>query len=365
MTKRDDENESEAFAISQMTTDWLSRALSAAGVNDAQVLGFRTTPVGTGQAALCCRIELDGTARDANLPRSIIGKFPADDEASRASATQGGTYLREVEFYRVLQPLVSIRTPRCHLAEIRDRGPEFALLLEDLAPADQGDQIAGCDEPFAREALLQLIGLHAPTWRDSAILKLPWVNSYHPHRAKFMMQIYKHGLPAFLDRCAHGLTTEEIAFLQRLGQEEEYPCFAENRIFCVVHNDFRLDNFLYEEDRVADTLHVVDWQTYGSGNPMTDVAYFLGGCLLPEVRSAVETELVAEYHENLTASGVTGYTLGECWDDYRIGAFHGLMYAMAGMVHVTRSERGDEMFATMAQRHARQVLDLGADDVLT
>ena len=153
--------------------------------------------------------------------------------------------------------------------------------------------------------------------------------------------------------------------LQRLGAQNEYPGFPEDKLYCVVHNDFRLDNFLYEEDRIAETLHVVDWQTYGSGNPMTDVAYFLGGCLLPEVREAVEKSLVAEYHDQLVASGVTDYDRDECWQDYRVGAFHGLMYAMAGMVHVTRSARGDDMFRTMAQRHTRQVLDLGADDLLT
>jgi hypothetical protein len=40
------------------------------------------------------------------------------------------------------------------------------------------------------------------------------------------------------------------------------------------------------------------------------------------------------------------------------------MYAMAGMTNVAASDRGDELFKTMAQRHTRQILDLAADDFI-
>ena len=40
------------------------------------------------------------------------------------------------------------------------------------------------------------------------------------------------------------------------------------------------------------------------------------------------------------------------------------MMAMAAMVHVKQTERGDRLFAAMVQRHARQILDLGADRFL-
>ena len=43
-----------------------------------------------------------------------------------------------------------------HNFEIEGEGPEFALLLEDLAPAKQGDQLAGCSAEVAEEAGLTL-----------------------------------------------------------------------------------------------------------------------------------------------------------------------------------------------------------------
>jgi hypothetical protein len=359
------EEASVGFGVSDITVPWLNQVLAGAGYREPGVLGFRVEPVGTGQAAICCRIVLEITKATLELPASLVAKFASDDATSRATAASGGTYLREVQFYRELQSRVSIRTPRCYVAEMRDGGPDFVLLLEDLTPAQQGNQIAGCDESLAAAALGELVGLHAPTWGEDSILKLPWVQSSHPERPKLLMQIYRRGLEPFLERCGDGLDAEEVAFLDRLAARDDYPDFPETKSYCVVHNDFRLDNFLYVEGREADTFRTVDWQTYGAGNPMTDVAYFIGGCLLPPLRAKVERDLVGEYHDQLLAAGVSGYDLEECWSDYRRGAYHGLMYAMAGMVHVSQSERGDELFRTMARRHIRQVLDLGADEALS
>lgn len=354
----------EAFAASQITTAWLRRVLAAGGLSNAPVVDFTVAAVGTGQAATSCRITLEYDGDSTGLPATLIAKFPSDDELARTTAALRGTYLREVRFYRDLQPWISIRTPQCYFAEINDPGPAFAVVLEDLFPADQGDQLAGCDVEFARAALRELVGLHAPTWRDRSILDLPWVNSDYPNLPAILAKVYQDGLPQFMARCAPGLAPDELAFLERLGRVDEYPCFPARKSYCVVHNDFRLDNFLYVPSSNVDTVHIVDWQTYGSGNPMTDVAYFLGGCLLPEVRAEVEADLVINYHCWLTENDVHGYSLDECWEDYRRGSYHGLMYAMAGMTNVAASDRGDELFKTMAQRHTRQILDLAADDFI-
>ena len=63
----------------------------------------------------------------------------------------------------------------------------------------------------------------------------------------------------------------------------------------------------------------VDWQTVALGLPARDVAYFLGTSLAVDDRRAHEQALVAAYHGALAGHGVGGYTLDECWDDYRFG----------------------------------------------
>jgi len=357
----------QVWSTGQITPEWLEGVLSGAGFDAPRILGLSVAPVGTGQAAGCYRIKPEYADGGSGLPRSIVAKLPSEDEGARAGNSSSGTYLREIMFYSHLQDQFSIRTPRCYLAQGNADASRFALLLEDMAPAAQGDQIDGCGEDLARAAVLELVGLHGPSWGNPAILELDWVRyTADPGRAKMVMEwIYRPGVAPFIERCSMGLEPEEVALAERVARSallpSECPVVATK---CLTHNDYRLDNFLFVPEDAAATLRVVDWATYGAGNPMRDVSYFLGGCLLPELRARIEQDLVREYHEALKAAGVADYSWSDCWDDYGRAAYHGLMMAMAAMVHVKQTERGDRLFAVMAQRHARQILDLGADRFL-
>ena len=61
----------------------------------------------------------------------------------------------------------------------------------------------------------------------------------------------------------------------------------------------------------------------------------------------------------LTARGVDPDPTA-LWDDYRVGALSGYFMAVFASMNVERTERGDEMFAVMAERPARQALALGS-----
>src|SRR5262245_33386425 len=137
-----------------VTPEFLTRCLRAAGHPTASVLGLRGKRIGTGQIGQCIRYELELGAGSGDAPSTLVGKFPSDDPRSRQTGVLLGNFWKEVSFYRELQPRLGIRTPRCYYAEIRERGPEHALLLEDLAPATQGDQLRGCTPEVARAAVL-------------------------------------------------------------------------------------------------------------------------------------------------------------------------------------------------------------------
>jgi aminoglycoside phosphotransferase (APT) family kinase protein len=135
-----------------------------------------------------------------------------------------------------------------------------------------------------------------------------------------------------------------------------------------VHNDYRLDNLLFrpgEDEGDAATVAVVDWQTCSHGEAMTDVAYFIGAGLTPDHRRSCERDLVQRYHTALAAAGVEGYDWDECWHDHRRSTWAGLIMAIAASMLVEQTERGDEMFMTMAHRHATHALDLDAPALLT
>ena len=105
---------------------------------------------------------------------------------------------------------------------------------------------------------------------------------------------------------------------------------------------------------------VVDWQTMGVGPGPADLAYLLGASLLPADRRAAEAGLVDRYVRGLRANGVD-VSGDEVWERYRRYALSGLVMAIVASLLVRQTDRGDEMFTTMAERHARQGLDLGLE----
>jgi aminoglycoside phosphotransferase (APT) family kinase protein len=111
-------------------------------------------------------------------------------------------------------------------------------------------------------------------------------------------------------------------------------------------------------------IAVVDWQTVSVGNPMGDIAYFIGAGLHREERRQYEQELVRAYHQALLKGGVGNYPWEDCWQHYRLYSFAGFHMAVMASILVERTERGDEMFRVMAERHGHQILDLGAEELL-
>lgn len=342
---------------------WLTERLREGGHERAVVEGFEATRIGTGQIGKCLRLALR-VGGDAAAPRSLVAKFASDDPASRQTGVQLRNFLKEVSFYRDLQSRVSISTPRCYFAEIEGEGPNFLLLLEDLAPAHQGDQLAGCDETVAAAALAELAGLHAPTWCDEKLTALDWLGMPTGEHVQLLRALYSLQLPGFLDRYRDRLASDEARILA-LVAETDGPLFqVPGRPFAAVHVDYRLDNLLIDDRRRPPRVFAVDWQTVTLGRPLSDVAYFLGSGLVPERRREAEENLVGGYHAALAEAGVGGYAWEDCWQDYRRGVFAGFAVTVIAAMIVERTARGDEMFLAMARRHSRHALDLGGEALL-
>jgi hypothetical protein len=347
-----------------VTAAWLTEQLHAAGHTSAEVVSFSGQRIGTGQIGQCIRYELELSNVDDTTPRQLVGKFPSDDPTSRQTGVQLGNYAKEVAFYRDLQAQLSIRTPRCYFAEIEGAGPEHMLLLEDLAPAVQGDQLGGCSPEIARAAVLELVGLHAPSWCNQDLRAIEWLGEPSDLTVQLGQMLYKGQLPAFLDRFADKLAADEIRIIEAVADSAGPPFELLSEIFSVVHVDYRLDNLLIDEAMSPPRITAVDWQSLTLGNPLSDVAYFMGAGLLPEVRRPVEEEIVAAYHRALQEAGVAEFPWDRCWNAYRRGAFAGFAVTVVASVMVQQTERGDEMFTHMAKRHARHALDLGAEEFL-
>jgi hypothetical protein len=91
-------------------------------------------------------------------PATLVAKLPASGPHEPGDAQALRNYELEVRFYQELAPTLPVRTPRCHHADIASDAGSFVLLLEDMAPARQGDQLLGCTPDEAAVAVAELPG---------------------------------------------------------------------------------------------------------------------------------------------------------------------------------------------------------------
>ena len=57
-------------------------------------------------------------------------------------------------------------------------------------------------------------------------------------------------------------------------------------------------------------------------------------------------------------AGMDDLSWDRCWREYRRGVFSGFALTVVATALVDQTERGDQMFLTMARRHARMAIDL-------
>lgn len=349
--------------VGSVDEDFLTEVLQDAG-HDVVVVSFDQAHVGTGQIGQCLRYRLQLRGADGTCPTSLVAKFASEDPTSRATGVMLRNYLREVRFYQELQDQVSIRTPRCYYADIEGEGPNFALVLEDLAPAVQGDQLTGCSPGVATAAVMELIGLHAPSWNDPSLSQVDWLVRSDDAEGPTAAEIYGQLITPFLERFGDRLEPKVQEIFDRVARSAGPPFVYPSAPTALIHIDYRLDNLLIDTGSAPPTVIAVDWQSITVGNPLIDVAYFLGASMLPADRRQHERRIVEGYHQGLLASGVEDYSWEACWQDYRRGVFSGFAVTVIGSMLVVETDRGNDMFTAMAQRHAQHAIDLGGAEFL-
>ena len=308
--------------------------------------------IGTGQTGAAYRLTID----TPEGPLTLIAKIAAGDASARRRVRNG--YRSEVGFYRDIASTVDVATPRCWYGAITDDSLAFTLLLDDLSPRLPGVQAAGCTIEQARLAVSNLAALHAGRWNDESVCDLPFVARPTAAGAEYVGSVVAAATDTFVERFAAELDVADVATLRAAAAVMTQWHQARPDPFTVLHGDYRLDNLLFDPDG-ADVV-AVDWQTLAVGPPARDLAYFLGTSLAIDDRRAAERELVAGYHAELCARGVSGYDVDQCFDDYRLGQLQGPMITTMGCAFATgdRSAAADAMFLAMATRSCAAIRDL-------
>ena len=330
----------------EVTPEWVEQALRAAGaLHDAHVTAIDWTPIGTGQVGDSARFTLTYEG-ESDGPATVAAKFPAADQQSLATATMLGLYAKEVNFYREIAPNIDVRTPAVFAAEFDAAESQFILLFEDLGPARGGNQLDGCSVEEALLAIKQSAALHAPTWKNSAVLDLAWLQPPEGAAEK-IRALYPQAQAVFAERYSDTLEPEFMDICDRLASNAAWLDRDQDKV-SLVHGDFRLDNMLFDIKGGSEPIAILDWQTLGVGNGLTDIGYFLGCGIGDNLRREHESELLDLYCAEMTARGVP-LTRNDIWRDYVIGGLHGVSTAVFSAAFVERTERGDANFLSMAR----------------
>jgi len=290
--------------------------------------------------------SFDGTSE-------ILRQLAAENEALRIVADSSVEYRQ------------SRRTTDATRKLFLGDGADFVLLLADMAPAIQGDQIAGCTPPEAALAVDALAGLHGPSWCDEEWLALTGIAMPKPgdvDAGKGLGDISVMAAGILIGKLGASMSIEDQETFSAAMSLVTPWLMAEPQRYALMHGDYRLDNMLFGPDRTRIT--VVDWQTVGIGLPARDLAYFTATSLEPGVRAEIERDLVGRYHRALSGSGVADYDLETCWHDYRLGVVQAPLLAGLGFAFAASTERGDEMMLTMLHRGCRAIRELDTLDLI-
>ncbi|MGO9382242.1 MAG: phosphotransferase family protein [Mycobacterium sp.] len=341
--------------LADVTASWLASALSYNG-DPIEVVDLALERIGTGQAGSTYRATPSYADPRPELPETLVVKLPAEEVSLRGGLALG--YRSEVAFYGKVAPAVKVPIPQCFYYDINHEGTDFALVLSDLVPAIQGDQIGGCSDAQARNVVVAIAGLHGPSWCDPVWLELPEVCMPKPGdavAAHMMAEAAQSAVGIVLDRLGHLLSTADHDTL-RASMDFVAPWLIGQPRYSLMHGDFRADNLMFHPTR--DTVTIVDWQTIGVGLAGRDLAYFTASSLTTDARRATEGGLVDRYHAALLGHGVSDYDRETCWRDYCIGMIQPPLISLLGCAFATPTARGDEMFVHALKRSCAAIRDL-------
>jgi hypothetical protein len=343
--------------LAKIDADWLQRAFAAGGAVAAQRIAMLSdvAPVGHGTSASTVRVKVGYNVGHITAPTSAIVKI---GKAPPNGKNAVGAFQREADVYHFFGREPPFRTPRLYWAARDDEGL-CNLVLEDLAHAEPGDQIAGCSPAHAAAAVRELARMHRAYLASPELDRAPWVQDQTPH-----LGAYVAGAGKLRGGIAGPLPAETFATIDAFGALTERWLAARPRRRTLVHSDPRVDNILFERD-AAGALRacIIDWQGATAGDPQYDVAYFLSGSVSPADRRAIERDLVAE-HVKILAEADPSYGFDEALAAYRFHIVSGLWLTVVAAAFIAANDHNARLLAALLERNVAAIEDWDALDAV-
>uniref|UniRef100_A0A7S4F895 CHK kinase-like domain-containing protein n=1 Tax=Chrysotila carterae TaxID=13221 RepID=A0A7S4F895_CHRCT len=210
------------------------------------------------------------------------------------------------------------------------RLPVFCMLFEAMPPAPYS-RTSGCGNLDHLKAVMSVLGsFHAKWWNHPKQYPLNFLNhptDYNSIGKNLVIAGAKLGLPA-LKQCFGDVYAPVLEWTPLIRKHLKW--FVDQVFtppFTVCHGDVHLDNIFFN-DEWPTGIKMIDFGNIQFGQGMFDVAYFMGTNIEPDLRRAHQDELMQGYHAELVRGGVKGYSLDDCWRDYKLNLFRVLINIM-------------------------------------
>ena len=301
--------------LRDVNPQWLTDVLRRAGVLRGGSVTDIATEVGSTSFCTTARLRVTYSPHAAG-PARLFLKFSLP--AHPVSTPESGA---EVLFYREVAPRMAGPLARCFDAEFSVEHHRLHVLLEDLSDTHFSEPPSQL--PPARDQCFGIVDavavLHAAWWE-----RPPWevLGSGPPDQAVIDARIadVRTRTERFVDYLADRLSPERRAMYRAVldGLPRLYRRLLEGRAYTVVHDDLHVGNVLYPRNPAAESVRLIDWQTWHMDLGPKDLAHMMALFWFPERRRQLELPLLQRYHERLVAHGVQQYLWNDCWADYRL-----------------------------------------------
>ena len=326
---------------------------------DVEIESIEANQIGQGIGLMgdIYRVGLSISGDRQDVPESVVVKLPSSFEGNRTQGVALGMFEAEIRFYDELAPSIPVGIPKAYHTDIKPGTADFVIVMEDLTRYELVGQSDGMSVEQANAAVEVMARIHAVWWDKVTTPALEWIPSMISARIEYVDQLLKEIYPVFESGFAKYLPAGGLELYQLFAGNylEINKTLAARSPWTLAHQDYRVENLMFAPGEAV----VLDWQGIGRGPGAYDLAYLLGGSMAIDKRREHELALVKTYQSTLEASGVAGYPMEKCWDDYgHAQLMGGLATAMvtAGTLDLS-NERGVQLVATMAERHIQAALD--------
>jgi aminoglycoside phosphotransferase (APT) family kinase protein len=303
-----------------VTPEWLSDKLAAKGaLQRGQVTGIDcdAQAFNKGYLSNIASLALTYSAEaTGSLPARLFLKM--SKPGLHAELLSRGQH--EVQFYSEVGRAVDLPVPVCYDAEYDEARHLAHILMDDLSATHFQKPLPIPPSNRHCELIMEsLAQVHARWWNSPRLGTEIGERLGAEAGAESRLRL-ENTVPQFFDYLGDALLPQQrqayewilaSSFLSRRERR-----LREQSQVTLIHGDAHAGNMLLPH-AAQQRVILIDWHLWGIDVAAIDLAFLLALHWSPQRRAILEKPLLERYHQQLLASGVSGYGWDNLWRDYR------------------------------------------------